>query len=74
MCDRQDLFSDFNSISYTEDRHELRVTGKKCRLPDTGEIFILDDVTSKLRFSFLERGAGYILILSTSSVSIKSLS
>ena len=37
-------FSNFNSISYTENRHELRVTGKKCRLPDsmsgTGEIFI----------------------------------
>ena len=37
-------FSNFNSISYTEDRHELRVTGTKCRLPDivsgTGEIFI----------------------------------
>ena len=36
--------SDFNSISYTEDRHELRVTGTKCRMPDivsgTGEIFI----------------------------------
>ena len=28
-------FSNFNSISYTEDRHELRVTGTKCRLPDT---------------------------------------
>ena len=37
-------FSNFNSISYTEDRHKLRVTGMKCRLPDTmsgtGEIFI----------------------------------
>ena len=37
-------FSNFNSISYTEDRHELRMTGTKCRLPDmvssTGEIFI----------------------------------
>ena len=37
-------FSNFNSISYTEDRHKLRVTGTKCRLPDTmsgtGEIFI----------------------------------
>ena len=37
-------FSNFNSISYTEDRHELQVTGTKCRLPDmmsgTGEIFI----------------------------------
>ena len=37
-------FSNFNSISYTEDRHELRVTGTKCRLSDTmsgtGEIFI----------------------------------
>ena len=36
-------FSNFNSISYTEDRHELRLTGTKC-LPDTmsgtGEIFI----------------------------------
>ena len=28
-------FSNFNSISYTEDRHALRVTGTKCRLPDT---------------------------------------
>ena len=37
-------FLNFNSISYKEDRHELRVTGTKCRLPDTvsgtGEIFI----------------------------------
>ena len=37
-------FSNFKSISYTEDRHELHVTGTKCRLPDTmsgtGEIFI----------------------------------
>ena len=37
-------FSNFNSISYTEDRHGLRVTGTKYRLPDTmsgtGEIFI----------------------------------
>ena len=39
-------FSNFNSTSYTEDWHELRVTGKKCRLPntmsDTGEMFISD--------------------------------
>ena len=39
-----DRFSNFNSISYTGDRQELRVTGTKCRLPDTmsvtGEIFI----------------------------------
>ena len=35
-----DRFSNLNSISYTEDRHKLRVTGTKCRLPDTGEIFI----------------------------------
>ena len=39
------IFSYFNSISHTEDRYELRVTGTKCRLPDTmsgsGEIFIL---------------------------------
>ena len=37
-------FSNFNSISYTEDWHELCMTGTKCRLPDvvsgTGEIFI----------------------------------
>ena len=37
-------FSNFNSISYTEDRQELRVTGTKYRLPDTmsgiGEMFI----------------------------------
>ena len=37
-------FSKFNNISYTEDRHELRMTGTKCQLPDTmsgtGEIFI----------------------------------
>ena len=37
-------FSNLNSISYTEDRYELRVTGTKCCLPDmvsgTGEIFI----------------------------------
>ena len=36
--------SNLNSISYTEDQHELCVTGTKCRLPDmvsgTGEIFI----------------------------------
>ena len=39
-----DSFSNINSISYTEDRHELRVTSTKCRLPDivsgTGEIFV----------------------------------
>ena len=28
-------FSNFNSISYTNDRHELQVTGTKCQLPDT---------------------------------------
>ena len=28
-------FSNFNSILYTVDRHELRVTGTKCGLPDT---------------------------------------
>ena len=28
-------FSNFNSISYAKDRHELRVTGTNCRLPDT---------------------------------------
>ena len=37
-------FSNFNSTSYKEDRHELRVTGTKCRLPDmmsdTVKIFI----------------------------------
>ena len=37
-------FSNFNGVSYTEDRHELQVTDTKCRLPDTmsgtGEIFI----------------------------------
>ena len=41
---RTGMFSNFNSISYTEDRHELRVTSTKYRLPDTmcgtGEIFI----------------------------------
>ena len=40
-----DRFSNFNSISYEEDQHELRVTDTKCRLPDmmscTGEILIL---------------------------------
>ena len=30
-----DRYSNFNIISYTEDRHELRVTDTKCRLPDT---------------------------------------
>ena len=39
-----DRFLNFNSITYTKDRHELRVTGTKCRLPDTifgtGEMFI----------------------------------
>ena len=39
-----DRFSNFNSISYTEDRHKLQVTGTKCQLPDTmsdtSEIFI----------------------------------
>ena len=39
-----DSFSNFNSTSYTEDRHELRVTDTRCRLTDTksaiGEIFI----------------------------------
>ena len=38
------MFSNFNSISYTDDLYELRVIGMKCRLPDTmsgtGEIFI----------------------------------
>ena len=37
-------FSNCNSKSYTEDRHELRVTDTMCPLPDTmsgtGEIFI----------------------------------
>ena len=37
-------FLNFNSIPYTEDRYELRVTGMKCQLPGkmsgTGEIFI----------------------------------
>ena len=37
-------FSNFNSIAYTEDRQELRVTSTNCRLPDTmsgtGEIYI----------------------------------
>ena len=37
-------FSNFNSISYTEGQHELRVAGTKCRRPDTmsgtGKIFI----------------------------------
>ena len=37
-------FSNFNSISYTEDRHELHVTGAKCRLLEivsgTSKIFI----------------------------------
>ena len=37
-------FSKFISLSYREDRHELRVTVTKCRLPDTmyvtGEISI----------------------------------
>ena len=28
-------FSNFNSISYTEDRHGLRLTSTKCRLPGT---------------------------------------
>ena len=39
-----DRLSNFNSISYTDDWHELRMTGTKCRLPDTmfgtGKIFI----------------------------------
>ena len=37
-------FSNFNSISYSEDWHELRVTGTRCRLPEkmsgTDVIFI----------------------------------
>ena len=37
-------FSNFNSTSYTKDRHELQVTETKCPLPDTmsgtGEISI----------------------------------
>ena len=28
-------FSNFNSISYIDDQHELGVTGTKCQLPDT---------------------------------------
>ena len=56
-------FSNFNSISYTEDRHESRATGTKCRLPDTmsgtGKIFI--------------SGAGYDkIILTQISLSIDS--
>ena len=35
-------FSNFNSTSYTEDRHELRVTGSKCRLLDTMSSQALD--------------------------------
>ena len=50
-------FSNFNSISYTEDRHKLRVTGTKCRLPDTlsvtGEIFISGTVVYQFLFQNL---------------------
>ena len=50
-------FSNFNSISYTEDRHELRVTGIKYRLPDTmcgtGEIFISGAVWVKIIYILL---------------------
>ena len=42
-------FSNFNSKSYREDRHELRVTGTKFRLLDTmsgtGEIFVSGTVS-----------------------------
>ena len=41
-------FSNFNSISYTEDWHKLQVTGTKCQLLDTmsgtDEIFTLGAV------------------------------
>ena len=47
-------FSNFNSISYTEDRHELQVTGTKCRLLDTisgtGEIFISTLLSDAMSF------------------------
>ena len=57
------MFLNFNSISYTEDRHELRVTDKKCRLTDTmsgnGKIFISGAVASALFDSLLaSRGGG----------------
>ena len=45
-------FSNFNSISYTEDRQESQVTTTKCRLPDTmfgtDEIFISGSVVCYL--------------------------
>ena len=48
-------FPNFNSVSYTEDLHQLLVTGTKCSLPDTmsgaGEIFISGAVYAKKEMS-----------------------
>ena len=58
--------SNFNSISYTEDRHKLRVTGTKCRLPDivsgTGEIFISGAVVSWFLLWFCINFIDYLVI------------
>ena len=49
-------FLNFNSISYTEDRHELRVSGTACRLLETmsgtGEIFISGTVVYNFKQYF----------------------
>ena len=66
-----DRFSNFNSISYTEDRHKLRVTGTRYRLPDTksgtGEISISGAVVAvNFRYSFSYVAARFILSMHVS--------
>ena len=56
-------FSNFNSTSYTGDRHELRVTSTKCILPGTlsgtGEIFISGaDIKMQKNKSFTRKHPG----------------
>ena len=62
-------FSNFNSISYTEDYQELQVTGTKCRLPDmmsgTDEILISGAVvyTIHLLKTLMLHSLSYFVIL-----------
>ena len=65
-------FSNFNSMSYTEDRHELRVTGTKCRLPDTmsgtDKISILG---AEVRVNYLDDNINTVFLLFSSKLRSK---
>ena len=61
-------FSNVSSISYTEDRHELRVTVTKCRLPDkmsgTSEIFISGAVSNRWgSFKTLNKNSSHCVLI-----------